>query len=331
MRPRPQVDRIVSAYRGVLTVEQEVEQANRQVVEQYLRCDWDDDGSLVIHARVPAEIGALVLRALDTAREQLCADARGDGGPAGPVHRLASATNVDALHLVAESFMANGPAARSGADRHQLVVNVDEDVLIEDDLRTGSVSSTVARAWRRRPSDAWAVTRQPCVMVRRKDGTLLTATNKTQAIPQRVRRMLRARDQGCRFPGCGQRTFVDAHHVHHRAHGGSNELENLVELCWFHHRLVHEGGWKLRLDSAGNVVVTNPVGNVIPSLVALRGAAGDIEQRNRAAGIAIRPTTVTPSLVRRPARPRSHHHCSVVRRSAAPRSGLTGVPKGRVV
>ena len=76
--------------------------------------------------------------------------------------------------------------------------------------------------------------------------------------------------------------------------GGSNELENLVELCWFHHRLVHEGGWKLRLDSAGNVVVTNPAGNVIPSLVGLRGAAGDVAQRNRAAGIAIGPTTVSP-------------------------------------
>ncbi len=288
-----QVDRIVSAYRGVLTAEEEVELANRQVMEQYLRCDWDDDGSLVIHARVPAEIGALVLRALDTAREQLSADARGEGGPAGPVHMAASATNVDALHLVAESFMANGPAARSGADRYQLVVNVDEDVLVDDSpdgiCELDGGPRLAPETVRRLGCDASTV-----VMVRRKDGTLLTATNKTQAIPRRVRRMLHARDQGCRFPGCSQRTFVDAHHIHHRARGGSNELENLVELCWFHHRLVHEGGWKLRLDSTENVVVTNPAGNVIPSLVALRGAVGGIEPRNRAAGIAIDSTTVTP-------------------------------------
>jgi hypothetical protein len=47
---------------------------------------------------------------------------------------------------------------------------------------------------------------------------------------------------------------------------------------------------ELSLDNAGNVVVTNPAGNVIPSLVALRGAAGDIERRNRAAGIAVDAT-----------------------------------------
>ena len=156
-----QVDRIVSAYRGVLTAEQEVEVANRQVVEQYLRCDWDDDGSLVIHARVPAEIGPSCCAHSTTARDQLCVDARGDGGPAGPVHRLASATNVDALHLMAESFMANGPAARSGADRYQLVVNVDEDVLDRRRSRRRSASSTVARASRRRPSVDWGVTRRP--------------------------------------------------------------------------------------------------------------------------------------------------------------------------
>ena len=72
-----QVERIVRAYRGVLTVEQEVEVANRQVVEQYLRHDWEDDGSMADHARMPPEIGALWLRALDLARAQLCADAAG--------------------------------------------------------------------------------------------------------------------------------------------------------------------------------------------------------------------------------------------------------------
>jgi 5-methylcytosine-specific restriction endonuclease McrA len=288
-----QVDRIVSAYRGVLAAEEEVEAANRQVVEQYLRIDEEDDGSMVIHARMPAEIGAQVVKALAAARQQLCADARGEGGPAGLVQRLVSATNVDAFHLMVESFMANNPACRSGADRNQLIVNVDDDVLIDDSpdgiCELDGGPRLAPETARRLGCDASTV-----VMIRRKDGTLLTATNKTQAIPPRVRRMLHARDQGCRFPGCDQRTFVDAHHIHHRAHGGSNELENLVELCWFHHRLVHEGGWALRLDDSGKVVVTNPAGNVIPSLVSLRGFVGDIERRNRAAGTTIDATTITP-------------------------------------
>ena len=165
---------------------------------------------------------------------------------------------------IVESFLANGPAARIGGDRYQIVVNLDEDVLTGDApdgvCEIDGGPSLAPETVRRLGCDASTV-----LLIRRKDGTLITATNKTQSIPRRVRRMLRARDQGCRFPGCGQRAFVDAHHIRHRARGGSNELENLVELCWFHHRLVHEGGWSLRLDADGRVVVTNPAGNVIPS------------------------------------------------------------------
>jgi hypothetical protein len=95
-----QVERIVRAYRGVLTAEEATERANRQVVEQYLRADWEEDGSLVLHGRMPAEIGTAFLAALHHARTQLCPDARGEGGPAGPVRRLESATNVDALQVV---------------------------------------------------------------------------------------------------------------------------------------------------------------------------------------------------------------------------------------
>ncbi len=287
-----QVDRIVSAYRGVLSVEQEVEAANRQVAEQYLRTDWEEDGTMVIHARVPAEIGMVVLNALDGARAQLCADARGDGGPAS-AQRLESATNVDALHLMAESFLANGPAARSGGDRHQVVVNADSEV-ITDDAPDGVCEidggpRLAPETVRRLLCDASTV-----LVIRGTEGRQLGATDRARSIPRRIRRMVHARDKGCRFPGCGQRHFVDAHHIRHRAHGGGNELENLVELCWFHHRLVHEGGWKLRFDSDGNVVVTNPAGNVIPSVVHLRGEPDAVERRNRATGIAIGATAITP-------------------------------------
>jgi 3,4-dihydroxy-2-butanone 4-phosphate synthase len=53
-----QVERIVSACRGVLSANEEVERANRQVAEQYLRYDWEADGSLVVHARMPSDVGA---------------------------------------------------------------------------------------------------------------------------------------------------------------------------------------------------------------------------------------------------------------------------------
>jgi hypothetical protein len=45
--------------------------------------------------------------------------------------------------------------------------------------------------------------------------------------------------------------YVDGHHVHHWAEGGETQLGNLVSLCRFHHRQVHEGGIRIeRLDDS---------------------------------------------------------------------------------
>jgi HNH endonuclease len=67
----------------------------------------------------------------------------------------------------------------------------------------------------------------------------------TRTIPPALRRALNARDRGCRFPGCENRRFVDAHHIQHWAHGGDTTLTNLVLLCRRHHRFVHESGYKV--------------------------------------------------------------------------------------
>jgi hypothetical protein len=64
-------------------------------------------------------------------------------------------------------------------------------------------------------------------------------------------RQLRYRDRECRFPGCGARRFTHAHHVVWWEHGGSTDLGNLVLVCAFHHKLVHEYGWSVERGSDG--------------------------------------------------------------------------------
>ena len=76
-----QVERIVRAYRGVLTAEEEVAAANDHHRSWHVHFDWDDDGSLVIHARVPAEHGAIVLEAFAAARGQVSEDPTVEDGP----------------------------------------------------------------------------------------------------------------------------------------------------------------------------------------------------------------------------------------------------------
>ncbi|HEV2027187.1 MAG TPA: HNH endonuclease signature motif containing protein [Candidatus Dormibacteraeota bacterium] len=59
-------------------------------------------------------------------------------------------------------------------------------------------------------------------------------------------RALRVRDKGCRFPCCDrQADWTNPHHIIHWARGGPGNLPNLVLLCYYDHRLVHEGGWQV--------------------------------------------------------------------------------------
>ena len=74
----------------------------------------------------------------------------------------------------------------------------------------------------------------------------MSVGRKTRVVPAAIKRALWARDKGCRFPGCGRKRFVDAHHIEHWSAGGETSLANLMLLCTQHHALVHEGGFTYR-------------------------------------------------------------------------------------
>jgi hypothetical protein len=66
-------------------------------------------------------------------------------------------------------------------------------------------------------------------------------------------RQLRHRDRGCRFPGCGSTAFANAHHIEWWSRGGTTDLNNLLLICGFHHRLIHEHGWTIERAGDGRV------------------------------------------------------------------------------
>lgn len=74
-------------------------------------------------------------------------------------------------------------------------------------------------------------------------------------------RQLRYRDRECRFPACGSRRFTQAHHIVWWERGGRTDLDNLVLLCTFHHKLVHEYGWAVRRESDGTISWSRPDGS----------------------------------------------------------------------
>lgn len=73
-------------------------------------------------------------------------------------------------------------------------------------------------------------------------GQVIGVGRTTRTISRRLRRALEHRDRCCRVPGCGATRGLQGHHIVHWEDGGPTELDNLVLLCPYHHRLHHRGG-----------------------------------------------------------------------------------------
>ena len=108
------------------------------------------------------------------------------------------------------------------------------------------------------------------------DGVPLDLGRSQRLFSPAQRRALAIRDGGCRFPGCTRPPrFTDAHHVVPWSQGGASDLHNALLLCRHHHRLVHEGDWRIV-----NPVGAGPVSANEP--IALRGPAGQLLTEARA-------------------------------------------------
>ena len=129
-------------------------------------------------------------------------------------------------------------------------------------------------------------------------GEILDVGRRTRTISPALRRALAARDRRCRFPGCGNRR-VDAHHIEHWADGGRTALDNLVLLCRRHHRAVHEEGYRVTIDAAGDVKFLRPDGHPLPEAPPAPAWTGPalqpVNDGLAAAGIEIDADTATPS------------------------------------
>lgn len=97
------------------------------------------------------------------------------------------------------------------------------------------------------------------------DGATVGVGRTTRVVPAWLARQLRHRDQGCRFPGCGRQRWAHSHHLVHWANGGPTDLENLVTLCHYHRRRVHEAGWRIQGRPSGGLVFCAPNGRVYAS------------------------------------------------------------------
>ena len=272
------VETQVRLYRKVKRIEA-LEEENLRHGHRELSWYIDDDEYWVFKGRFTAEQGAMLEKALEAAGDQLFEEQRHvpedvfveidaniplDSTSPEPV----SQKRADALARVVEGFLAGVGSDRpindlSGGDRYMVNIHTGVETLKDDG--TGAESEiedrghAAAETSRRLSCD--------CSIVHwheNSQGDPLDIGRKTRSIPPAIRRALKRRDQGCRFPGCTCSRFVDAHHIQHWADGGETSMDNLVLLCRTHHRLVHEAGYGVENTAGRGVVFRMPDGKVIP-------------------------------------------------------------------
>jgi len=255
--------------------------------------DGGDGGETIVTARLPDDMSATVQAALEVIATRMIDEATAGSGRSRreviAERGGMSAIHADALVQMAEQVLAGGPAAAERGDigRLQLVVDAENLADVENLADTGEctlrghrIAPTVARRW--------ACDIRASVVVDH-NGHGCDEGRQSRVLNRRLRRAVHRRDHGmCRFPGCGTTIWLHAHHIVHWADGGPTDLANLVSLCGFHHRQIHEGGWNLAIVDR-EITWSDPEGIPV-SVEPLRGNA-DLLTEHRSK-IGIRPTAI---------------------------------------
>jgi len=252
-----------------------VEEADRRAVERleaaqqrgrYLSWQHDpDDGSLILRCRLPVVAGQKLVGMIGA----LAAAARKSAALVG-VELDKGQANADALVTLAEHYAGCRKARRNGAERSRLLITVSYDTLV------GGVGTATLV-----DSDQKITAHQARVLAC--DAGLLPVVMGGGSVPLDVgrakrlftgplREVIRARDQGCAFPGCDrQPAECDVHHITPWQLGGATSYANGVTVCTFHHHLVEPDPnpppatqWAIRFNNRGHPEFGAPEGTGAP-------------------------------------------------------------------
>lgn len=235
---------------------------------------WDEQGMLVIEGRLPPVEGALFIKLLEWQRDQLYREERAkkleaENSAAPEPHQPEEAAPVTAAERRADALLrffekndeqsSSAPKVLPGVARTQVMLHVVVDANApERNAAQHALHGAARPGSRRRQAEARldpgpvispATARRLCcdaakaLMVENAVGDPLSVGRQSRIVPWHIRKALEQRDGGCRFPGCTEKRYVDAHHIEHWVDGGETSLANCCLLCRHHHRLIHEEGY----------------------------------------------------------------------------------------
>ncbi|OBA95196.1 hypothetical protein A5662_18940 [Mycobacteriaceae bacterium 1482268.1] len=243
----------VTQLRTAVRLEPRPEPDRRPDPEPLVAKTFSDDQYTCWRIKLPNLEAAKFEAALNSHRDGLVAEWRRD-------HNM---DTDDGLGLgpsmpgAAEAFMSlveaswDAEASRRPHDHHtSVVVHVDVDKRVGS-LHLGPLLTDADRQY--------VTCDATCEVWFERDGQPIGAGRTTRLINRRLRRALEHRHPTCAVPGCGATRGLHAHHIRHWEDGGPTELENLVLVCPYHHRLHHRGDITIT-GPAPNITVTDADG-----------------------------------------------------------------------
>ena len=177
--------------------------------------------------------------------------------PATGSHEPVQARFADALVEMAHAYLNPRNQMTS---RPAVFIHTDVSVLTGEDgwAEATGYSAMAAETVRRMACFADLVP-----VIDDRDGNPLILGRSVRTPTWRQAEMVRHRDGGCRFPGCGRTMFVECHHVKQWDRDvGATDYGNLALLCSRDHHRCHEGGWTISGDPNGELIFTDPTGTI---------------------------------------------------------------------
>ena len=183
---------------------------------------------------IDPEGGAALKSAVDALAKR-----RGQDDSRTPKQRRADALTEIVYHSMDEGKLPR----RNGVRPHITVSTTLEGLKAE----VGAPASELENGM---PISSKTVQRLACdgtlCRVLKADSVVVDVGRATRAISPAQRRALKARYRGCCGPGCDRPiNWTSPHHIEFWSRGGPSDMPNLLPLCYYHHRLVHEGGWQV--------------------------------------------------------------------------------------
>ena len=230
----------------------DLDAANRGRAKRALHYRYDEIGSLHFFGRLPADQGAALVEAVETAAAEIRGNYDDPACAPGWSRPGIAARRADALvELVTH-----------GGTVSHLVLHADPVALAceaqRDEPRVGEVlylqdgPAIPSETARRLTCDCYLSLAD------------LDHGRERRLVSSRQRRALERRDgRVCAFPGCDRTHGLQGHHLTHWTHGGRTDLDNLALFCDAHHHLLHEGHFTARRRNNGTLAFADPRGHEI--------------------------------------------------------------------